>query len=141
MADFSITATNVVAPLSSSGQPPKTAGVAGETITAGQALYRKSADSKLWKAQCDGTAEEASFVGIAINGATAGQTVTYVASGSLTMGSAFAAAGKTVVVSSTAGGIAPIADLTTGNYLSIVGYTTSASVLEVKPEVRGVTVP
>lgn len=137
MADFSIIATNVVSPT----KVPRTVGIAGETITAGQAIYKKSADSKYYKAQCDGTAEEAQVAGIAINGATAGQSVTFVSSGDLTMGSAFAAAGKTVVASATAGGIAPIGDLTTGNYLTIVGYTKSATVIEVKPEIRGVTVP
>ena len=81
MADLTVTATSVV-PISGSVQ----SGIAGETITAGNSLYIKAADGKLWKAQCDGTAEEATGVGVAMNGAAVNPPVASVADGSVNIG-------------------------------------------------------
>ena len=121
MADLTVTATSVV-PISGSVQ----SGIAGETITAGQSLYIKAADGKLWKAQCDGTAEEATCVGVAMNGAAVNQPVAYVADGSVNIGATTSKA-TTYVVSATAGGIAPQADLIATNRISYVGYATDAT--------------
>ena len=117
MADLTITATSVVPGSDAS----MSSGIAGEAITAGQSLYIKAADGKLWKAQCDGTAEEATCVGVALNGAAVNQPVNYVSSGTLVIG---ATTVKTAayVVSATAGGIAPMADLIATNRISFVGY-------------------
>jgi hypothetical protein len=120
MADLVITAANV---LKGSGASLGS-GIAGETITAGQALYLKAADSRLWKAQCDGTTEEAAVVGIALHGATAGQPLSYQASGTMNIG------GTTVkttvyVLSATAGGVAPLADLIATNKIVHLGYATA----------------
>ena len=121
MADLTVTATSVV-PISGSVQ----SGIAGETITAGQSLYIKAADGKLWKAQCDGTAEEATCVGVAMNGAAVNQPVAYVADGSVNIGATTSKA-TTYVVSATAGGIAPQADLIATNRISYVGYATDTT--------------
>ena len=121
MADITVTATSVV-PISASIQ----SGIAGETITAGQSLYIKAADGKLWKAQCDGTAEEATCVGVAMNGAAVNQPVAYVADGSVNIGATTSKA-TTYVVSATAGGIAPQADLIATNRISYVGYATDTT--------------
>lgn len=122
MADLIITATSVVPGADASMQQ----GIAGETITAGQSLYLKAADGKLWKAQCDGTAEEATCEGIALNGAAPNQTVAYVKEGTVTIGATTSKA-TTYVVSATAGGIAPQADLIATNRISYVGYATDAT--------------
>ena len=121
MADLTITATSVV-PISASIQ----SGIAGETITAGQSLYIKSTDGKLWKAQCDGTAEEATCVGIAMNGAAVNQPVVYAGDGSINIG-ATTVKTTTYVVSATAGGIALQADLVGTNRISYVGYATDTT--------------
>lgn len=121
MADLTITATSVV-PISGSVQ----SGIAGETITAGNSLYIKAADGKLWKAQCDGTAEEATCVGVAMNGGAVNQPVAYVADGSVNIGATTSKA-TTYVVSATAGGIAPQADLIATNRISYVGYATDTT--------------
>lgn len=116
--DLTITAADV-----QDSSSTKSSGVAGETITAGQVVYLKSSDSRLWKAQCDGTAAEATAVGVAAHAALAGQPLAYYASGTIDIG---ATTVKTVyVVSATAGGIAPIADLATGNYISILGVASA----------------
>lgn len=118
MADITVTAASVV-PIAATIQ----SGIAGETITAGQSLYVKAADGKLWKAKSSGTAEEATFAGIALNGAAVNQTVSYAGDGSLNIGGTTAKT-TTYVVSATAGGIAPQADLVSTNRISYVGYAT-----------------
>lgn len=135
MADFTVTAGNI-APSETSRDTL----LAGEAITAGQVIYKKSADQKAWKAQNDGTEAEAQAIGIALNGAAAGQPVAYQKSGALTFGSTFAAAGALVCVSATAGGLCPVADVGSGKRLTIVGVSTSASVLNIDLNVTGVTV-
>jgi hypothetical protein len=128
MADVSITAASVV---KSAGGKVKV-GTAGATITAGQPLYADSSDSgKLKLAKCTSVAES-DVVGIALHGASSGQPVSYleqdddfVAGGTLTVG-------QTYVLSATAGGIAPIADLASTNYVTILGVAKTASVLKLR---------
>lgn len=122
MADLSITVASV-AP--SSGTT--ITGVAGETITAGMAVYLKSTDNKLWKAQCDGTAAEADAVGIALHAALAGQPLTYAANGAVINLGATTAAGVFYYLSATAGGIGPVADLASTNKVVSLGYATGTS--------------
>jgi predicted transcriptional regulator len=111
--------------------------LAGETITAGMAVYLKSSDSRLWKAQADGTAAEAAFVGVALNGASAGQPVQVQSGGEITIG-ATVAIGTVYVVATTAGGIAPVADLISTNYVTVVGVGTTAAILTILPIVSGI---
>jgi predicted transcriptional regulator len=122
MADLTITATSVVP---GSGATIAS-GIAGETILAGQSVYIKTADGKLWKAKSSGTVEEATCAGIAVNGGSVGQTVSYVTDGIMTIG-ATTAKTTTYMVSATAGGVAPQADLISTNKISIVGYATDAA--------------
>jgi len=125
MADLTITAASVA---KSTGAVENKQYVAGETITAGQAVYLKSSDSKWWKAQADGTSAEADAIGIALNGAAAGQPVSVQTAGAITIGATIAV-GTTYVVSATAGGIAPVADLASTNYLTYLAYGSAAGVL------------
>ncbi|TWT45010.1 hypothetical protein RAS1_14310 [Phycisphaerae bacterium RAS1] len=135
MADFSITAANVIA---GGVVPTKTA---GEALVAGEAVYKKVADGKYYKAQADGNEEEAKFAGVAVNNCAAGQPFSLVEAGELTVGSALGSAGKAVVLSAAAGKLAPIADLLTGHRLTIVGYSKSATVLVIQSIVTGTQVP
>ena len=117
--ELSITAANVVP---SSGAKIKT-GTAGATITAGQLVYVDTADSfKLKLSDCNsGTSAVRDVDGLAINGASAGQQVSYVTfDPALTIG-ATTANGTIYVLGATAGGIAPAADITTGWYVAVIG--------------------
>lgn len=125
MADITVTAANVL----KSTNAQTGSGIAGETITAGQCLYIKSTDSKLYKAQCDGTAEEAGIVGIALHGASAGQPLVYQNFGKITIGGTVAV-GEVYGVSSAAGGIAAVGDCTTGLRRALIGYGTSVTEIE-----------
>lgn len=122
MADLTITATSVVNSNAAIGY-----GTAGETITAGQALYLKSADSKLWKAQCDGTDEEATVIGIALTGAAANQVVAYAANGGTIIIGATTVKTTTYCLSATAGGICLQADLVGTNRIVRIGHATNTT--------------
>ncbi len=120
MADLTVTAASV---LFTSGT--KQDGVAGASITAGQVLYLDSSTTTLKLAQADGTAAEADAVGIALNAAGTGQPVVYAKQGSVINIGATTAKTTTYVVSATAGGVAPQADLVSTNKIVRLGYATA----------------
>lgn len=134
MADLTITAANVV---KGSGANLNRDGFAGESVTAGQPVYKKSSDQKWWKSQSDGTAAEAEVQGIASHAAAADQPLAVQTGGQMVMGATLTA-GQTYYVSNTAGGICPYADLGTGDYVSPVGYAVSTTTLLVQPIATGV---
>lgn len=124
MADLSITAASVVRVNGTT----KSDKVFGETCAAGQPVYLKEADSRWWKADNNVDAATAAIGGITLNGGAAGQPAVVLQNGDVTIGATLAVGG-TYVVSSTAGGICPIADLASTNYVSYVGYAISTTVL------------
>lgn len=135
MADLVITATSVVAGVGAK----TTEGTAGEAITAGQVVYYDSTARTYKLADCNsGTAAARIPAGIALNGAAANQPVEIVTEGPVTIG-ATVTAGVGYYLSATAGGICPVADLTTGCYPSFLGFATSASVLNVEIVQAGVS--
>lgn len=125
MADLVITATDVV---KGSGANIER-GIAGGTITAGQPVYKDSADSdKIKAADANASSATATVVGIALHGATANQPIAYQTGGNITLGAVLTLA-KVYVLSATAGGIAPVADLASGWRTSILGVAVSTSSL------------
>ena len=137
MADLSITATEVLAGAGADTEN----GIAGEALTAGQVVYKLSTDKKFYKADCD-SAGKTSVYGIALNGAAAGQPVSVQKSGSITIGATAApTVGEIYVLSGTAGGIAPEADLASGDTVSILGVGESASSIQLRINNTGVVVP
>lgn len=124
MADLAITATSVVQGTDAS----VSSGIAGETITAGQTVYLNSTDGLLYKADCDDTAAKSVCVGIALNGGAINQPIEYQTDGVITIG-ATVVVGTIYVVSDTAGGIKPVADLSVSDYVSIVGVAEAAGKL------------
>lgn len=123
-ADVSITAANV-APSTSAiyldSRYPNP--IAGEAITAGALVYVDTADSnKVKLSDADsGTAAVRDVDGIAVNNAASGQRVDVVVyDPDLTLGGT-TANGTIYVLSATAGGIAPSADITTGWYVAVIG--------------------
>lgn len=127
MADLSITAANVLP-----GSDAVTeAGTAGETITAGQAVYRDATTRKYMKADANSlTAAARQARGIALNGASNGQPLTILKSGDITIG-ATVTAGTDYYLSDTPGGICPRADIGSGEYVCLIGIAKSATVVGV----------
>ena len=129
MADLSQTAANV---RDDANAVTEKNFKAGEAFDAGMVVYRKASDGKWWKAQCDGTAEESGVgvqIGIAITTGVADQYVVVQTGGDINLGATVAIAAGPYVVSATAGGIAPMADLASTNRLTWVGYAISTSIV------------
>jgi hypothetical protein len=137
MADISVTAANVVAAAGATIRQ----GTAGATITAGQPLYEDSTASfKLKPAQADVVAE-AKCVGIALHGASNGQPVSFITAGGLNIGATLTVGQVYVVSDAAAGGVAPYADLATGDFVTVLGVATTASNLVVNIQVSGIAKP
>lgn len=127
MANLSITAANVVADSSASRE----AGTAGESIAAGEAVYYASATRKWMLADADSaTAEARRATGIALNTAALNQPIDVLKSGDLTVG-AVLTAGAAYYLSDDPGKICPLADVSGGDYICLIGLAKSTSVLAV----------
>lgn len=135
MADLTVTPANV---LPYSGARIQT-GRAGETIAAGQALYLKDADGKLWKAD-DASAAKAAAVGVALNGGAAGQPISYLEAGGVNPG-ATVVVGVVYGVTDTPGGIGAISERAVGDYITILGVGVTATRIDVAINASGVAVP
>lgn len=122
MADLTVTAASVAQGTGARLERH----TAGATITAGQLVYKDTSDSNKAKLADADTAAASVILGVALNGASSGQPVTVQVAGDYNPG-ATATVGQVYVASTTAGGIAPYADLLTGDFVSIFGVATTAS--------------
>lgn len=131
MADLTVTAANVLA--STQAQP--ILGTAGATVTAGQVGYRDDSDLdsygrgkwKLADANGGSTAIKTAQ-GIFLNGAASGQPVRLCDSDpDFTHGLTGVVAGDIIILSATAGALAPAADLASGMRANVVMVATSAT--------------
>lgn len=131
MADISQTAANVG--VGASTTPTKVVQY-GESVTQGMPVYKSTSDSKYYKADAD-TLAAAAVAGIALTpGATNGYGT--IALPSNTAGVSLVNLGATLTVgieyyaSTNAGGIAPVGDITTGDFPTSLGFAVSASLLD-----------
>lgn len=134
MADLTITAANVLA-----GAGALVAhGTAGAAISAGQSVYLDEAAGTYKLADSNSaTAAAREPDGIALHASSTGQPLAVLTRGPITIGAALSP-GVAYYLSDTPGGICPVADLASGEYPSIIGIATSASVLNVKIQSAGV---
>ncbi|MBY3263869.1 hypothetical protein HFO15_19785 [Rhizobium laguerreae] len=138
MADLVITAANVVAGASAQTKT----GTAGAAIAAGDIVYLDSATTGKWQlADSDAAAAEArgqtSNIGIALNSAALNQPVIVQTSGPVTLG-AVLTAGTSYFLSDTPGKLCPVADITGGDYFTLMGLAASTTVLNVDVQYSGV---
>ena len=135
MADLVITAANVIA----AARARRRTGTAGATVTAGQVVHISPTTGRyiLSDADAEGIGDVVEF-GIALNGAADGQPLQVALGGDITLG-AVMTAGTSYYLSTTAGGIAPRADLGAGDDVILLGVSKSTSVLALKPIISGVT--
>lgn len=134
MADITITAANVVP-----GSDANIAyGLAGETITAGKAVYLSSTTNKWMLADNNSaTVEARRATGIALTGSSLNQPIAVQRSGDITIGGTLTA-GVAYYLSDTAGGICPVADVGSGEYVCLLGVSKSTSVLAINIQYPGV---
>jgi hypothetical protein len=114
----------------------------GATITAGQAVYLDSSASTWKLADANLSAAAAAVAGIAMSGGAAGQAGIVCTGGTLDPGFTVDP-GAIYVLSGTAGGIAPAADLAAGMYSTalMIGITASKAKLLIPHGRSGVQVP
>lgn len=124
MTDLVITAANVAKQGGASVRDAE----ANATITAGQVLALDS-DAKAVLAS-DTTAALAAAVGIALNGASAGQPVRFCTGGDINLGATLAV-GKHYCLSAS-GGIAPVDDIAGSEFPTYLGYAISSSILRLQ---------
>lgn len=133
MAALSITAANV-----SPGSGARlTSGTAGETGSAGDAVYLDASTNRWKLAKNNGTAAQANCKGVAVNSFADGQPVS-VATGLVDIGEV-ATKGILYVVGTTAGDIEPSTDLTSGERVTYIGVGTAEGNLLVQPHASGTT--
>jgi len=108
-----------------------TTGIAGETLVAGNWVYLKASDGKLWKADTDADESTYSFVGCVVVGGAADATVYYARPGDIATGLTGLTAGTYYHLTGSAGAIAT----TPGTRFAKVAQalsTTTARVIEPK---------
>jgi len=130
MADYTLTSANVI---HSANAEYKTY-TAGATIAAGQPVYLDSTaldaqnKPKAKLADANASATTSTVHGIAANTASSGQPLRVVTfDADFTHGLTTVAAGDVIVLSATAGGLAPAADIASGWYPVVIGVATSAT--------------
>jgi hypothetical protein len=134
MADLTITATLVVA----GANAVTDYGSAGEAIAAGKEIYLSSTTKKLMLADSNSaTVEARKAIGTALNGGALDQPIKFQKAGDITIGATLTP-GLAYYLSDTPGGICPVADVGTGEYVQLVGMAKSASVLTLGYQYTGV---
>lgn len=132
MADISVTAASVLAASSATTEQ----GTAGATITAGAVVALNTTTGKYVLADADGASGIDRPRGLALNGASDGQPLKIVRSGDVTF-NAVLTAGVSYFLSPTPGGIAPRADVLTGDIVSSLGIAKSTTVLALDIQYSG----
>lgn len=114
-------------------------GTAGATITAGKAIYLAASTNKWGLADANSaTAEVRQATAVALTGSSDGQPLAYMRTGDVTLGATMTA-GVAYYLSDTPGGICPVADIGAGEYVCLIGISTSTTVLKVAPVYSGVS--
>lgn len=106
-------------------------GLAGDTITAGMAVYLDPVDNRLKPTDANSSQVEATVKGIALHAASAGQPLKLQTGGDLTIGASLTK-GKIYILDAAGSGAIIIADGTnpaSGWYCSLVGVAISTTVL------------
>ena len=136
MVDLTVTAASVVA--SGTGQG-RVSGTAGEAIAAGKAVYLDPTSKKWLLADSNSaTVAARSAQRIAANSASLNQPVNVFTSGLIVSGATMTA-NTPYYLSDTPGGICPIADVGTGEYLCQIGIARSTTLLNIDIQVTGVS--
>jgi len=120
MADINFT-ENSIKP---GANAQKQRGTFGGTITQGMPVYLITATNRWGIGDCETSATTAAIVGIALTAGVNGQPGIIQTAGNLTCDNVVA--GETYILSA-AGGVCPISDVATNDYVTIIGVATSTT--------------
>ena len=129
MADLILNSDDVLTVTNSF--PSLIKGTAGENITAGDILYFSPSASKYLKAKADNLLS-ADAVGVACNTAANGQPVEILTSGVISLGAGLTSGIIYVLSSATAGALCLASDLSSGDYVTVIGIAKDADQLQVR---------
>jgi len=115
MADLAVSSTLVV----THPNAPFETGISGDSLTAGMGAYHDPTDDR-WKRAVATAQLTAAARGIITHNCSSGQPVRVQTADEISFGG-WITIGETYIVSTNAGGIAPIADLTTGSWVTHIG--------------------
>lgn len=136
MANITQTAANVAAGSSATRVQLVQA---GEAITQGQPVYLAS-DGKYYQTDANDTAVKAQAKGIAVSPAALDGYFLMANDGLINLGATLAV-GQVYCVSATKGAIAPYGDLTTNDYVTILGIATTTALMDINIVIGGVQKP
>lgn len=100
----------------------------GESVTQGMPVYRSTSDSKYYQTDANTEVATSQAAGIALTPGIVDEYGLIVNEGSVDIGATLTV-GETYVVSGTKGKIAPIGDLTSGDWVCILGIAETTSKL------------
>jgi len=135
MADLVITTADLE--LASSRSRPSTV-QAGEAIEAGDLVYRDTTTGKYMLASASSEAT-AAIEGIAVSSASVDGYFSMLSSTSLILG-ATVVAGTPYFLSTNGGKIAPFADLSSGDYVSLLGFASSTTEIQLDILATGISI-
>jgi len=140
MADYSITAANVAWV---SGTPIQLSpAVANESMTAGQAFYFDNSNSQQAKKSDANASGKDGFDGIVMQtSVSSGQYFAYAPPGAVINPGCNMTPTDVVILSTNAGGLAPVADLASGSNLTLVGVALATTQLYIQKYQSSVTKP
>lgn len=127
MADLTVTAASVLPGANAIVRQ----GTAGETIAAGKVVTYSETTGKFVLTDTNhATAALRKATGIALNGASLNQPIDVQTGGDITVGATLTA-GLAYYGSDTPGGICPVADIGSGEYVCLLGIAKSTTVLAI----------
>lgn len=112
---------------------------AGESITQGMPVYLAS-DGKYYQTDANDTAVKAQAKGIGVSPAAIDGYFLMAVDGLINLGATLAV-GQVYCVSATKGAIAPYGDLTTNDYVTILGIATTTALIDINIVISGVQKP
>lgn len=137
MSDLSQTAANVgIGSLSARVQPV----AVGENVTQGQPGYVSATDNLYYQTDANLSVAAAKALGIFLTPASTGGFALLALSGPVNLGATLSV-GQTYAVSRAKGAVCPITDLTTGDYVTILGVASSTSLLTLAINASGTPKP
>lgn len=128
MADLSQTAASVV------GYGEQLHGTLGGSVTAGMPVRRQTSGS--WVASTNASLAGAQVDGIALSGGASGQPFTYQKAGNINLGATLAV-GKIYVLSAS-GAVSQVDDVTTADYVTVLGIGITTALMKMGIVVSGV---
>lgn len=114
-------------------------GTAGEAISVGDWVYRDAADSYKFKLADATSSAKAAAVGVALSTSSSGQPLRIQTAGRVTLGATLEV-GMVYTLSGASGtdNMAPVTDVDSGEYVTILGVASTSAILDIGINATGI---